>query len=64
MDIEEIIISGDSAGSHLTSSTSLLISARHFHPPIALILIYPIFSVDMSKFIPSAMLAIDEEVIN
>ena len=64
MDIQELIMSGDSAGAHLCSSVNLLAAGRRFRTADALVLLYPIFNLDIDYFYPSAVLSIDEEMIN
>jgi acetyl esterase/lipase len=64
MDIENIIVGGDSAGGHIATAISLLAAARGFRIPDTIVAIYPCFSVDISTFYPSLLLSIDEEILS
>lgn len=64
LDIEHIIVGGDSAGGHITTAVSLLAAARGFRVPDAIVPIYPVFSIDISTFYPSLLLSIDEEILS
>ena len=64
MDIEKIVFSGDSAGGHLTYSVTLLAMLRNFRLPDGIFSIYPCFTLDITSFFPSTMLATDDELIS
>ena len=63
MDIQQIILAGDSAGGHLASSVSFLSCLRGFRKPDGVIMLYPVFSVG-TKFYPSTLLSLDEELLS
>ena len=63
MQLEHIILAGDSAGAHLAVSVSLLASLRGFRRPNGILIHYPVFSVG-TKFYPSHCLALDEELLS
>jgi acetyl esterase/lipase len=46
MDIQTIILTGDSAGGHLSISVSMLAALRGFRKPDGIVPIYPILTVD------------------
>ena len=63
MDLEHIILAGDSAGAHLAVAVSFLASLRGFRLPDGLLNIYPVYSVG-TKFYPSSLLSLDEELLS
>jgi acetyl esterase/lipase len=60
MDIENVVIVGDSAGGELAVAVSLLAVLRKFKKPAGLVLPYPVCSSNMSHFMPSSLLTIDD----
>jgi acetyl esterase/lipase len=63
MDLEHIILTGDSAGGHLSVSVALLAQLRGFRAPDSIFAHYPVFETAM-KFSPSLLLAIDEWLLS
>lgn len=64
MDIEKIVLAGDSAGGHLTQSVTLLAMLRGFRLPDGLLTLYPVLSLNMNSFFPSNLMMSDDEVIS
>jgi hormone-sensitive lipase len=64
MDIKHVILAGDSAGGHLALSTTLLAMVRGFRLPDALLVHYPVWCIDINRFFPSSLLALDEELLS
>jgi len=60
MKIRHVILSGDSAGGHLAVSVTLLAILRGFRKPDALLVHYPVWSMDITRFFPSSLLTVDE----
>lgn len=63
MELEHVILAGDSAGAHLAVSVSMLALVRGFRKPNGILIHYPVFSVG-TKFYPSHSLALDEELLS
>jgi acetyl esterase/lipase len=63
MDLEHIVLAGDSAGAHLAVAVAFLASLRGFRRPDGLLILYPVYSVG-TKFYPSTMLSLDEELLS
>jgi acetyl esterase/lipase len=63
MDLEQIIVAGDSAGGHLACSVSFLAFLRGYRKPDGILMLYPVFSVG-TKFYPSTLLSVDEELLS
>ena len=64
MELEDIIFSGDSAGGHLAVSVAMLAILRGFRKPDAILCHYPVFCIDLNRFVPSVMLSVDEELLS
>lgn len=64
MDIQQIILAGDSAGGHLAVSVSMLAGIRGFRKPDGILSHYPVLSMDRKRFIPSQILTIDDILLN
>ena len=64
MDVEHVILCGDSAGGHMSVAVSFLAALRGFRVPDAIFAAYPVFSVDLNRFFPSVMIACDEELLS
>lgn len=64
MDIKHFIIVGDSAGGHLAASVSLLAALRGFRKPDGILMHYPVFTMDIFRFFPSSILALDDVLLN
>lgn len=64
LDIDNVIIAGDSAGGHMAITVSFLAALRGFRIPDAVFAHYPVLSIDMERFFPSLMLACDEELLS
>jgi acetyl esterase/lipase len=64
MDIQTIILVGDSAGACLCASVASLAALRGFRIPDAIVPIYPTFCQDFTLFFPSALLSLDEELLS
>ena len=63
MDLEQIVLAGDSAGAHLAVTVSMLACIRGFRKPDGLVIHYPVFSTNI-KFYPSLLLSLDEELLS
>jgi acetyl esterase/lipase len=50
LDIENVILVGDSAGGNICASVSLLAAARGFRIPDAIVLMYPVLTIDACCF--------------
>ena len=61
---DHIILTGDSAGGHLSISTAILAMLRGFRIPDRILPHYPVFCIDMGRFFPSIMISMDEEVLS
>ena len=64
MEIKNVIFSGDSAGGHLALAVTLLAILRGFRKPDALLVHYPVWSIDINRFFPSSLLSVDEEMLS
>ena len=64
LDIQQIILAGDSAGGHLAMSVTILSILRGFRKPDAILCHYPVFSIDEKRFFPSTLLSVDEELLS
>jgi acetyl esterase/lipase len=60
MNVKKIILLGDSAGASLATSVSILASLRGFRVPDAILLVYAALTPDLTLFMPSTLLALDE----
>ena len=63
MKLEHIVLSGDSAGGHLAVSVALLAAVRGFRRPDGILIHYPVFSCG-TRFFPSLLLSLDEELLS
>ena len=63
MDIDKVVVVGDSAGGQLAIVVSLLSILRKFKKPDGLILPYPVCSSNISHFMPSMLLSIDDYLL-
>ena len=57
------MLSGDSAGGHLAVSVALLAAVRGFRRPDGILIHYPVFSCG-TRFFPSLLLSLDEELLS
>ncbi len=64
MEIKHVILAGDSAGGHLALSVTYLSIFRGFRKPDALLVHYPVWSVDINRFFPSSMFSVDEDLLS
>jgi hormone-sensitive lipase len=60
---DKIILVGDSAGGNLITATTLLAIERGFRKPDGLILCYPAMSLSKLRFVPSLLLATDDQLL-
>jgi|LauGreDrversion4_2_1035121.scaffolds.fasta_scaffold160943_3 hypothetical protein len=60
MDVEKVVLIGDSAGSKLCVSVCLIAILRQFRIPDGVILPYPATTSDTSYFMPSSLISIDD----
>ena len=64
MDLDNIILAGDSAGGHIAVTVAMLASLRGFRKPDAILCHYPVFCIDLNRFVPSVLLSVDEELLS
>ena len=64
MKIDRFVITGDSAGGYLSFVVSMLAILRGFTKPQAMLCHYPVFSMDLHRFIPSSLIALDEPLLS
>ena len=57
---DRIVLTGDSAGGALCITTTILAIVNNFKIPTGIMPIYPAVSADLTKFMPSYLLAIDD----
>jgi hormone-sensitive lipase len=63
MDIDDVVIVGDSAGGELAVAVSLLAVLRNFKKPAGIVLPYPLCSSNINHFMPSSLLTIDDQLL-
>ena len=63
MKLEHIILAGDSAGGHLSTSVAMLAILRGFRKPDSIFAHYPVLFADFKAF-PSLLLTIDEWLLS
>lgn len=63
MKLEHIILTGDSAGGHLSVSVALLAILRGFRAPDSIFAHYPVMACDV-RFFPSGLLSVDEWLLS
>ena len=64
IDVDKWIITGDSAGGHLSISVTMLAILRGFRVPDAIMSSYPVLVIGKTVFKPSHLLALDEELLS
>jgi len=64
MELESVILAGDSAGGHLALCIAQLAVLRGFRRPDAIFSHYPALSVDLQRFFPSLLMSVDEELLS
>ena len=64
MDLDNIILAGDSAGGHIAVTVAMLAILRGFRKPDAILCHYPVFCIDLNRFVPSVLLSVDEELLS
>ena len=64
MDIDKVILTGDSAGGHLCLSVTLLCLLRGFRVPDGIVLLYPSLTMDIDRFYPSSLMMSDDEILS
>ena len=64
MDLEHVILVGDSAGGHLAMTVSMLAALRGFRIPDAILAHYPVFCIDDTRFFPSILMSVDDELLS
>lgn len=64
MDLEHIILAGDSAGGHIAMTVSMLAALRGFRRPDAILCHYPVLCIDENAFFPSLLMSVDEELLS
>lgn len=63
--IDRFVITGDSAGGYLSFVVSMLCLLRGFKkPPCAMLSHYPVYSMDLLRFIPSSLCSVDEPILS
>lgn len=63
MQIKRILVTGDSAGGYLTTTTAYMAALRGFRMPDALMPCYPLYHLD-HRFTPSTLITIDDWMLN
>lgn len=63
MQIKKVIVTGDSAGGFLTTTTAYMAALRGFRMPDALMPCYPVYHLD-HRFTPSTLLTADEWMLS
>ena len=61
---EHVILTGDSAGGHLSVSVAILALLRGFRVPDAILSSYPVCMINRNRFFPSVLFSMDEEVLS
>jgi len=61
---QNILLVGDSAGGHLVTAVTIMSILRGVKKPSALCLNYPALCVDLNKFLPSTVFALDDPILN
>ena len=61
---EHVILTGDSAGGHLSVSVAILAMLRGFRIPDAIVSSYPVYCINRERFFPSVLFSMDEEVLS
>ena len=64
MDIDKIVLAGDSAGGHMTLSVTIMCLLRGIKPPCGLLALYPVCSVSLNTFFPSSLMFADDEILS
>ena len=64
IEVEKWVITGDSAGGHLSVSVAFVAMLRGFRLPDGIFSHYPVYVLDLMRFTPSMLMSIDEEVVN
>ena len=64
MEIEKVVVIGDSAGGHLACAVTQLCILRKFRVPDGLIMVYPECCSNLNHFFPSNLLAIDDFLLS
>jgi hormone-sensitive lipase len=64
MQLEHIILAGDSAGGHLCVTVAMLAALRGFKRPDGIFAHYPVFCIDENRFFPSVLMSVDEELLS
>ena len=64
IEIESVILAGDSAGGHLTMSVTNMCLVRGFRPPDGLLVLYPVLTLNMQMFFPSTLMTADDEILS
>jgi len=57
-------LAGDSAGGHLAVTVAFLAAVRGFRKPDGILVHYPVFTTGSSRFHPSTLLSLDEELLS
>lgn len=64
LEIDKIVLAGDSAGGHLTMSVTLMCLLRGIRPPDGIMCLYPVLTVNLQTFYPSSLMMSDDEIIS
>ena len=64
VDIQKIVLAGDSAGGHLTMSVTNLCLLRGIRPPDGLLVLYPVLTLSLTTFFPSSLMMADDEILS
>jgi hormone-sensitive lipase len=63
LDIEKIIVIGDSAGGNLVAALTVMAIERNYRVPDGLILCYPALNLSKRHFTPSLLLSLDDPIL-
>lgn len=63
LDIDRIILVGDSAGGNLVAAVTAMAIERNFRKPDGLILCYPALNLNKKTFTPSLLLSLDDPIL-
>ena len=64
MDIDKIVLCGDSAGGHLCLAVTMLCILRGFRIPDSIVPLYPATSLDLHAFFPSSLMMTDDPLLS
>lgn len=63
IEIEKIVVIGDSAGGNLVAALTVMAIERNYRVPDGLILCYPALNLSKRHFTPSLLLSLDDPIL-